>query len=48
MKLALAAMVMEDGNAAGAAVQVKNSAHYVAVKGIRNGITLAKRVVEQE
>jgi hypothetical protein len=46
-KYALAVMVMVSGNAEDVAEQVKNIAHYVVVRGIRNGNTLAKYVVEQ-
>ena len=48
MKLVLAAMVTENGNAEGAVVQVWNIVHYVVVRDIRSGITLAKLVVKQE
>jgi len=48
MKLVLAAVVLDNGYAEGAAGQVRNFVHYVVVKGIRSGITLAKHVVEQE
>lgn len=48
MKLVLAAMVTDNGNVEGAAVQVKNFAHYAEVKDIRNGNTHAKDVVKLE
>jgi len=48
MKIVLAAMVTENGNAEDAAGPVWSIVHCAVVKGIRNGNTPAKYVEEQE